>query len=88
MGRSSAIGPTQPFFTKVRQNNGLRRNQNMAIEKLKRLIDLGMAKSAIAKGVGVGPNAIGRWANGEATPSIENMIRLEQYIKKLQTEVA
>lgn len=57
-------------------------------EKLKKLTDLGITATAIAKGIGCGRSTISNWINGNRNINQENEQKLQEWIDKFKKEIA
>lgn len=57
------------------------------INKIKNLLDIGVARSFIAKELGVAPQTIGRWLSGTRTPTEETERNFQIWLSKYKEEI-
>ena len=58
------------------------------VEKLKRLDEIGIQRTTIAKGMGVSQQVVSMWANGQRRPSRESEERFYTWLNKFKASIA
>lgn len=58
------------------------------VEKLKKLVELGVSATTIANGIGCGRSTVSNWLNGNRNINAENEQRLEEWLEKFKKDIA
>lgn len=57
------------------------------VERLRKLVDLGVSATAIAKGIGRNKGTVSNWINGNRNINEENEERLKKWLEKFKEDV-